>query len=358
MVNIKNISLFLFSFFLALPLFAQVQQAPEWTVSSSKETLKPGEETALIFKAEVPEGWYLYSSDFDPDLGPMLTEFEFKENDTYERIGGIQPVGQKKKYDELWEGEYTYFTGTAEFRQTLRVLKENPTIRGTISYQICSDESGQCIPFESDFSYGDGKGSETAAPVPANENRLQIKLDAARNAEQGDTGTGQKMADAAAGEIPVLELEPYYDYEQALACAREQNKPLFIDFTGHGCVNCREMEASVWSDSEVLRRLKEDYVVVALYVDEKTELPEEEWYISAYDQKIKKSIGKQNLDFMIQKLNANAQPYYTLVGNNGELLTAPKGYDLNVQRFIDFLDKGKEEFNKVSLSYNSNAEAK
>ena len=114
---------------------------------------------------------------------------------------------------------------------------------------------------------------------------------------------------------------------------------MFIDFTGHGCVNCREMEATVWSDPEVLKRLKNDYVVVALYVDEKTELPKSESYVSAHDQKIKKTIGKQNLNFMIQKLNANAQPYYTLVGNNGIVLVPPKGYDLNVQNFVDFLDK-------------------
>ena len=69
-------------------------------------------------------------------------------------------------------------------------------------------------------------------------------------------------------------IQGYFDYEQALECAEKQNKPLFIDFTGHGCVNCREMEATVWSDPEVLKRLKNDYVVVALYVDEKTELPE------------------------------------------------------------------------------------
>ena len=144
-------------------------------------------------------------------------------------------------------------------------------------------------------------------------------------------------------------IQGYFDYEQALASAKEQNKPLFIDFTGHGCVNCREMEASVWSDPKVLKRLKEDYVVVALYVDEKTELPREEWYISAYDEKLKSTMGKQNLDFMIQKLNANAQPYYTLVGEDGKLLNAPKGYDLNVDAFVEFLDEGQENFYGAEL---------
>lgn len=84
-------------------------------------------------------------------------------------------------------------------------------------------------------------------------------------------------------------IQGYFDYDQALECAQKQNKPIFIDFTGHGCVNCREMEATVWSDPRVLKRLKNDYVVVALYVDEKTELPESEWYVSAHDQKVKKN---------------------------------------------------------------------
>lgn len=212
MINIKNISPFLFSFFLALPLFAQLQQAPEWTVSSSKEDLKPGEETALIFKAEIPEGWYLYSSDFDPELGPMLTEFEFKEHAYYELVGAIEPVGQKKKYDELWEGEYTYFTGTAEFRQKVRILQETPVMQGTISYQICSDESGQCIPLDADFSYGaaaKSAGQESTATAASNASSLQDKLDLSRKAGQGNEQNARVEQEAAAGDIPVLELEPF-----------------------------------------------------------------------------------------------------------------------------------------------------
>lgn len=153
-------------------------------------------------------------------------------------------------------------------------------------------------------------------------------------------------------------IQGYFDYEQALACAKKQHKPLFIDFTGHGCVNCREMEAAVWSDPKVLKKLKEDYVVVALYVDEKTELPEDEWYVSAYDDRVKKTMGGQNLDFMIQKLNANAQPYYTLIDTKGSLLSDPKGYDLDVGNFVEFLDNGLEEFesrntNQILLSSDS-----
>jgi thiol:disulfide interchange protein DsbD len=139
-------------------------------------------------------------------------------------------------------------------------------------------------------------------------------------------------------------IQGYFDYEQAVQCAKEKNKPLFIDFTGHGCVNCREMEARVWSDPEVLKILKKDYVVVALYVDDKTDLPEEEWYTSTYDRKVKKSIGKQNADFQITEFNNNAQPFYVLLDNEENLLVPPKAYDLNVRNFIDFLEEGKKIF--------------
>ncbi|MBR2194247.1 MAG: thioredoxin family protein [Salinivirgaceae bacterium] len=142
-------------------------------------------------------------------------------------------------------------------------------------------------------------------------------------------------------------LQGYFDYEQALECAKEQNKPLFIDFTGHGCVNCREMESRVWSDKEVLRRLNDEYVIVALYVDDKTLLPEEEWFTSAYDGKIKKTIGKKNADIQISRFNINAQPYYCLLDTDGNLLTEPTGYNLNISEFVNFLDKGIENFEKT-----------
>lgn len=142
-------------------------------------------------------------------------------------------------------------------------------------------------------------------------------------------------------------IQGYFDYDQALSCARQQNKPLFIDFTGHGCTNCREMEATVWADPEVLQRLKEDYVVVALYVDDKTVLPESEWYTSNYDNKVKKTIGKQNADLQISKLDNNAQPFYVLVGKDERVLAWPKAYERDVKSFVDFLDSGKKTYNQL-----------
>ncbi|CAM4051830.1 protein-disulfide reductase DsbD family protein [Gillisia hiemivivida] len=670
---ITSLILFFIVFITSLSTFGQVMEPPDWEVSVAKGNSKPGDTVVISFKVKIPEDWYLYSSDFDPELGPMITEINFTKNNDYEIIGDLIPIGSKEKYDELWEGKYTYFIGEAEFQQRVKLLKNNPVIKAVAIYQICSDVTGQCIPFETDLVWNENEGFQVAQNTDSEKNvgstptkdlksfkndfkveqkekggaflltffllsfgaglaalltpcvfpmipmtvtyftkssgsrangisqallygfsiiliytligtvfslffgadfanflsthwvpnlfffavfllfalsffgLFEIRLpnsfvnriDAQSNkggvlgiffmaftlvlvgfsctgpiagtillqAANGETikplvgMLGFSLAFALpftlfaifphwlkslpksgswlntvkvvlgfvelalalkflsivdqvyhwdfldrgiylalwivifaflgfyllgkiqfpherktesssvyrvisailvfsfvvylipglfgaplkplAGYLPpmssqdfnmlesyskpkdksgnittcstpkyddLLELphniQGYYDYDQALECAQKQNKPLFIDFTGHGCVNCREMEATVWSDPEVLKRLKNDYVVVALYVDEKTELPESEWYISNYDGKTKKTIGKQNLDFMIQKLNANAQPYYTLVGENEELLAAPKAYDLNAERFVEFLDNGKEKFYK------------
>ncbi|MCF6342865.1 MAG: thioredoxin family protein [Bacteroidales bacterium] len=139
-------------------------------------------------------------------------------------------------------------------------------------------------------------------------------------------------------------LEGYFDYDQAVKCSKEQNKPIFIDFTGHGCVNCREMEANVWSDPQVLKRLREDYIVLALYVDDKTKLPEDEWITSAYDGKVKKTIGKKYADFQITKFTVNAQPFYVLMDAKGGVLTQPRAYDLDVDAFVKFLDEGVKNY--------------
>ena len=143
-------------------------------------------------------------------------------------------------------------------------------------------------------------------------------------------------------------MQGYFDYEQALKCAREQNKPLFIDFTGHGCTNCREMEAVVWSDPAGLERLKNDFVVVALYVDDKTTLPESEWYTSKFDNKVKKTIGKQNADLQITNLDNNAQPFYVLLGTDERVLAWPYGYNRSVEDFVKFLESGKAKFKELN----------
>ena len=683
------LALFLFTFLLSFPLSAQILAPATWTYEAPLANLIEGDEVDLVFRVKIDSEWYLYSSDFDPDLGPMVTEFTFEPSEKYELVGEVQPIGAKKKYDELWDGEYTYFVGEAEFRQTIKVLDAQlDSIRGSYVYQVCTDVDGRCIPGEGEFAFtfsvdrtqGDvgsktnpedkkvadnqseaaseiippaissdfnqrdantpytlltfflvafvaglaalltpcvfpmipmtvtffssnnnGRGAAIRQAVvygisimviyvvvgvlvsvlfgPAFANWLsthwlpnvfffatfvlfglsflglfEITLPSSlvnKVDQQSDKGgyygvffmaftlvlvsfsctgpiVGSVLVESAGGQFtkPILGMlgfslafaipftlfaifpqwlnslpksggwlnsvkvvlgflelalalkflgvadqvyhwglldrevylalwivifaslgfyllgkirlphdsplesvsvprlllaiitfsfvvylvpglfgaplkalagylppmhthdfnvprllaeqmttQPgaatlatnnddiacetpkyadrlhlphgirgYFDYEQAMKCAQAQNKPLFIDFTGHGCVNCREMEANVWSDPAVLRRLKQDYVVVALYVDEKEELPEADWYTSEYDDKVKKSIGQQNADLQITRFRNNAQPYYVLLNHQGKLLKQPQAYDLNVQRFVDFLDEGKKHF--------------
>lgn len=680
MRELKLILVFIFAFFGHVTQ-SQVMQAPKWKAKVQESAFAKNDTIIVFFTAKIPQDWYMYSSDFDPNLGPIVTEFEFNENEQFERLGSVEPIGQKRKYDELFGGEYTFFTKEAKFKQRFKVKIENPDIQATVSYQICSHVSGQCIPFTSNITVfgNNGKGTpktvekekNVSKPVvlkafnnefktkePQGEgfsflltfffvsfgaglvalltpcvfpmipmtvsfftksntsrkkgifqaglygvsiimiytiigtlfsvlfgadfanflsthwlpnlfffvifvlfalsffglfeirlpNKFVNKMDSQSNkngglgiffmaftlvlvsfsctgpiagtillqAANGETikplvgmfgfslafalpftlfaifpnwlksmpksggwlntvkvvlgfvelalalkflsivdqvyhwnllnrdiylalwivifsflgfyllgkitfsneekkqsiSVGRMISallvfsfvvylipglfgaplKALAGYIPPLSsqsfvinppqvlttlsdttnisecdtpkysdllelpygIQGYFDYEQALACAKKQEKPLFIDFTGHGCVNCREMEAAVWSDPKVLKKLKKDYVVVALYVDEKTELPKNEWYVSAQDKRVKKTIGGQNLDFMIQRLNANAQPYYTLVDTSGSLLSVPKSYDLDVDNFVEFLDNGLNEFKKRTVNKSVN----
>ncbi len=633
-----------------------------WSYEASEQNLNTGDEVELIFEATIDASWYMYSSDIEPGTGPEPTRVIFEENGSFEIIGDLEPVDPKKKYDSTFEADVTYFTGKAKFRQKVRVLKSDYSIKGTLEYQTCSDLTGKCILGEKDFSinflkvsgadvaatgqsdysglleadggvslwgfflaafvfglaalltpcvfpmipmtvafftnnsqsqsqarikaltygfsiiaiyiliglvftsfFGVGLANDLATGAIANiifftvfvifaisffgyfeiniptgfVNRMDKKAEKGGflgvffmaftlvlvsfsctgpivgtvliQSFQGEVmkpvvgmlgfssafaipftifaffpgmlkdlpksggwlnsvkvvlgfielalgfkflsvadqayhwglldreiyiaiwfviavllglyllgvisfphdskprkrkplaiglavislafagylfqGFGNAPLNALAGYLPpekstdfsfqrvlgmaddavVREVQPegfdgevkfadllelphglkgFFDYEQAISFAKKEGKPLFIDFTGHGCVNCRKMEQYVWSDPKVLSRLEEDYVVVALYVDEKTSLPEEEWYTSDFDGKVKKTIGKQNFDFQITRFNGNAQPYYILLDNNEQPLMKPVSYDPSVENFVRFLDEGKEEFDR------------
>jgi thiol:disulfide interchange protein DsbD len=179
--------------------------------------------------------------------------------------------------------------------------------------------------------------------------RDEIKLGTPHQTASGLTANNEEICDKPKfSEFLHLPhgLEGYFDYEQGMACARKQNKPVFIDFTGHGCVNCREMEANVWSDPRVLDRLRNNFVIIALYVDDKSTLPESEWITSTYDGKVKKTLGKKYADFQISRYGVNAQPYYVLLDGKEQKLVEPRAYDLNADRFVEFLDQALAEFNK------------
>ena len=141
-------------------------------------------------------------------------------------------------------------------------------------------------------------------------------------------------------------LKGYFDYDEALKASKVLNKPVFVDFTGHGCTNCREMENRVWSDPEVLKRLRENFVLAALYVDDKViELPKKEWYTNKDGQEVK-LLGKKNAEIQIDKFGANAQPFYVILNSDGKSLVQPHAYDLDIQSYIKFLDDGVAAFNK------------
>ncbi|GHA74186.1 protein-disulfide reductase DsbD family protein [Pontibacter akesuensis] len=701
-------------FTLSFAAQAQVLKPATWSYDVSKKQVTVGEEVELIFNVKIDKDWYLYSSDFDPELGPMVTEFTFQKHPSYELVGKIVPVKPKKKYDDIWGGEYTYFTGTAQFRQKIRVLQPDLLVKGSYEYQVCTDVDGRCIPFDDEFTFTNKHINITAAAAPAAKPATAsrepttsqqptapqptetpaVTTDTATTSAATDTATVLPIAfsdntatiteQAVAAPLPVTEtdgeeglwgfmliafgaglmalltpcvfpmvpmtvsfftnsggrakgvlkafvyglsiiaiytiigtvvaklfgadganfisthwlpnllfflvflvfamsffgmfeitlpsswltkvdaqadkggwigvffmaftlvlvsfsctgpivgsilvasaggetirpvvgmfafslafalpftlfaifpswlsslpksggwlnavkvvlgfielalalkflsvadqvyhwgildreiylalwiviftlmgfyllgklkfshdselkyvsvprlffaiatfgfvvylipglfgaplkalsgylppqtthdfdlnsiihqnngrntavlatnelcepakydeflnlphgLTGYFDLEQAKACAAAQGKPIFIDFTGHGCVNCREMEANVWSDPAVLKRLRKDYVIAALYVDDRTELPQSEWYTSAYDGKEKKTLGKKYADYQITKFNVNAQPYYVLMDAQENVLVKPIAYDLSVENFVNFLDAG------------------
>lgn len=715
--------LFILSIVLFVAGFAQAQvQKPKarWTYSFSKPEVKKGETVDLVFTATIDKDWYMYSSDFDPDLGPMLTTFTFEKNNTFEVVGKLKPQSPKTKFEEVWGGNVRYFEGKGVFKQTVKILADNPVIKGASEFQTCSHVTGLCIAGGEDFEFKGLKvaaavgsqphvgaatpastqptaasatetaksaattapGVATPAAASAANNDTAISISASDNpttADSASAGTtaptastevtaatdtpadgsllgfalaaflsglvalltpcvfpiipmtvsfftnqekgkfkallygisiiliytligtvvsrlngpafanflsthwlpnllffaifimfglsflglfeivlpsgfvnkmdqkadqggyagvffmaftlvlvsfsctgpivGSLLVASAGGEVvkPIVgmaafsaafaipftsfalfpqwlkslpksggwlntvkvvlgflelalalkffsiadqvyhwhlldreiylafwivifallgfyllgkirtphdspiekvsvprllfaivtftfvvymipgmfgaplkalagylppqstldfdlnkrsaaaatpsalagesrkyadlfhlphELEGFYDYQEALAYAKKVNKPVFIDFTGHGCVNCREMEARVWVDPAVLQRLRNDYVIVALYVDDKTELPESQWYTSKYDSKVKKTIGAQNADLQIVKYNNNAQPHYCLVDHEGNLLVSPKNYDLDPAKFAAFLDSGKAALGK------------
>ena len=137
-------------------------------------------------------------------------------------------------------------------------------------------------------------------------------------------------------------LEGYFDLEDALAAAKQSGKPVFVDVTGHACVNCREMEQRVWSDPAALELLRNEFVICALYVDDKHKLPEEDWVTDAETGKVYKDLGRANSYIAREKFNVNAQPNYVLLSPDGEILVPTHSYDLSVENFIKFLKSGLE----------------
>jgi len=146
-----------------------------------------------------------------------------------------------------------------------------------------------------------------------------------------------------------LGLKGYFDYKQGLACAKEQGKPVLLDFKGHACANCKRMEAKVWADPEILSRLRDNFVIISLYVDDRTQLPENEWIISSVDGKQKKTIGKICEDLEISKFKTNALPLYVIADYDGNVLNTPMPTNLNISEYKKWLDEGVTAFKSKNI---------
>jgi thiol:disulfide interchange protein DsbD len=141
------------------------------------------------------------------------------------------------------------------------------------------------------------------------------------------------------------EVHPkYFDYDEGMEYARKNNKPVMVDFTGFGCVNCREMEAAVWSDPRVKKIIDNDYVLISLYVDDKTKLPEP-IVKEEYGKTVKlRTIGDKWSYLQRHKFGANAQPYYVLLDNTGHPIAPWRAYDKNIETYIQFLQDGIKHY--------------
>lgn len=179
---------------------------------------------------------------------------------------------------------------------------------------------------------------------------------------ESPNGVGYKSAavftpagDADHAEIPKgaepdhcpFNINCFHDYESGLAYAKEVGKPVMLDFTGWACVNCRKMEEQVWSNPHVLEMLKNDYVLISLYVDEKTALPKDEQYVSPTTGKKVKTIGNKWSDMQIREYGTNAQPHYVVLDHNENQLHESAAYDPDVPKFVDWLERGKKLFKEA-----------
>lgn len=159
------------------------------------------------------------------------------------------------------------------------------------------------------------------------------------SAVSADEGTVSLYGEKYGLHLP-LGLGGYFTLEEGLAAAKTSGKPVFVDVTGHGCVNCREMEARVWSDPRVLERLSSDFVIVALYVDDKTKLDKEDW-VYADNGDVYKEMGRANAYIARSRFGVNSQPNYILLDSDGRQLAPARGYNLDIEGFLQFLDKAK-----------------
>ena len=165
-----------------------------------------------------------------------------------------------------------------------------------------------------------------------------------QNSGTAQAADAEAVVDSKYGLHLPLGLHGYFTLEEGLEAAKEAGKPVFVDVTGHGCVNCREMESRVWSDPTVYSMLQNDFVIVALYSDDKQKLDKEDWVTDAETGKVYKDLGRANSYVARTLWNVNAQPNYVLLSPDGEMLVPVRGYDLSIDGFVAFLQSGLDAY--------------
>ena len=156
--------------------FGQLQNPTKWNTELSKKDVQVGDKIDIVFKGVIENTWYVYSNDFDPELGPIQISFNFDENSSYERVGKVKPINAHKKYDEIWEGEISIFKKTAELRQTILVKELPLKVSGTFEFQSCSNETGMCVMGDDKFDLHLA-GKSTSKKVEETAEKLQTKVD-------------------------------------------------------------------------------------------------------------------------------------------------------------------------------------
>ena len=182
-----------------------------------------------------------------------------------------------------------------------------------------------------DFNLSSIPGGATASAGTAVSETISIK---------------EKKYAANYARIKTRGLDAWYDYEQALQVSKELKKPILIDFTGFNCVNCRKMEADVWSDPVVFNKLKNDYILLQLVVDDKAKLDVKDQYVSKFDGKKKITLGDKWSDFEADRFNSNSQPNYVILDSDGKQLAPAQGANYNVDNYKKFLDSGVAAYKK------------
>ena len=152
----RFIALLLFS---CTPFFSvgQILTPAKWTYSVSNPSPKNGDEIELVFNVSIEKNWYLYSSEFPCEDGPIRTTINFKAHPSYQLVGKLQAINPIAKHDAIFECDVKIFKGTGEFRQKIKILKADLTVQGDYEYQVCSDVDGKCIPFNEEFSFNNIK---------------------------------------------------------------------------------------------------------------------------------------------------------------------------------------------------------